>query len=182
MTMTRLCLCLLPAAAAVTSASVRRGFLNAGQHHMTSTTNNRNNDDGDNNNNNDGSLYRHVPWTTRRAVYPSFGWTSQAAEATCGGSRSRSNQLHRSTAEAATAREGGLRELATASPALLASVVAVASDVDGTLTRSDSTVSRRTHDAIKAVMDSGLLFFPATGKVRGVGLFHVICAHIRGVY
>lgn len=58
------------------------------------------------------------------------------------------------------------QELATAPSSLLESVAAVASDVDGTLTTPDVTVSHRTVSAVKAVLDSEVLFFPATGKVK----------------
>lgn len=81
-------------------------------------------------------------------------------------------QLHSSSAASVTSSAAAgasgqaLQELEVVSPTLLANVVAVASDVDGTLTTPDVTVTTRTRDAIKAVMDSGLLFFPATGKVR----------------
>lgn len=52
----------------------------------------------------------------------------------------------------------------------MSTVEAVASDVDGTLTTPEVTVTSRTKEAIKAVMDSGLVFFPATGKVSAVFL------------
>ena len=63
-----------------------------------------------------------------------------------------------------------LRELKDAPDSLMSTVEAVASDVDGTLTTPEVTVTSRTKEAIKAVMDSGLVFFPATGKVSVVFL------------
>lgn len=59
-----------------------------------------------------------------------------------------------------------LKPFATIEPSLLATIEALASDVDGTLTTPEVTVTDRTKDAIKAVIDSDVLFFPATGKVR----------------
>lgn len=58
-----------------------------------------------------------------------------------------------------------LGELVDTPPSLLANIMAVASDVDGTLATPETTVTRRTSDAVKAILDSGLMFFPATGKV-----------------
>ncbi len=63
-----------------------------------------------------------------------------------------------------------LRELKDVPDSLMETVEAVASDVDGTLTTPEVTVTSRTKDAIKAVLDSGLVFFPATGKVSVVFL------------
>ena len=85
-----------------------------------------------------------------------FGWT--------GGEGSRSATT---TTQAAAAHQQNqdLRELKDVPASTLASIQCVASDVDGTLTTPDVTVTSRTKEAIKAVMDSGLVFFPATGKV-----------------
>lgn len=96
-----------------------------------------------------------------------FGSTSRgvSSEDSPGGKGARNQQLH-STVQGAPGNQ--LQDLAAASPSLLAKVVAVASDIDGTLTRPDVSVASRTKAAIKAVMDSGLVFFPATGKV-GIG-------------
>lgn len=58
-----------------------------------------------------------------------------------------------------------LGELVDTPPSLLANIMAVASDVDGTLATPETTVTSRTSDAVKAILDSGLMFFPATGKV-----------------
>ncbi|CAM9538817.1 unnamed protein product, partial [Hapterophycus canaliculatus] len=59
-----------------------------------------------------------------------------------------------------------------------ATVRAVASDVDGTLTTPEVTVTERTKQAIKAVMDSGLTFFPATGKTRA-GMYNILGEDVR---
>lgn len=100
-----------------------------------------------------------------RRCLAAFGGTSRrlssAGESTDRKGAHRAQPL-RSTVK--DARET-LQALSTAAPSVLAAVVAVASDVDGTLSTPDKTVTSRTKDAIKAVMDSGLLFFPATGKV-----------------
>ncbi|WP_051209044.1 HAD family hydrolase [Propionicicella superfundia] len=40
----------------------------------------------------------------------------------------------------------------------------IASDFDGTLLRSDKTVSERTHRLIRDVADAGILFVPASGR------------------
>ncbi|CAM9280514.1 unnamed protein product [Pylaiella littoralis] len=66
-----------------------------------------------------------------------------------------------------------LRELKDVPASLLEVVEAVASDVDGTLTTPEVTVTSRTKQAIKAVMDSGLVFFPATGKTRA-GMYKIL--------
>lgn len=114
--------------------------------------------------------YRSRPRPCRR--YPAFGWASRGKES--GANRGLDSDGSGAAAASTTSSvsPGALQELATAPESLLASIVAVASDVDGTLTRKDSTVSQRTKDAIKAVLDSDLLFFPATGKVRAVGGTH----------
>lgn len=83
------------------------------------------------------------------------GWT--AGE----GSRSATTTTQ---AVAAHQQNHGLREFTDVPAATLGTIEAVASDVDGTLTTPDVTVTSRTKEAIKAVMDSGLVFFPATGK------------------
>lgn len=133
----RLCMRLLPATAVVASSALGRGVQRA-------------------------SYYQH----RRPAV--AFSWSSRGGFSS-GESppAERTARPHATQSEVKSAPETQLRELAAVSPSLLASVVAVASDVDGTLTTPDVTVSPRTVAAIKAVMDSGLLFFPATGKVRG---------------
>mgnify|MGYP001023338679 CR=1 FL=1 len=41
---------------------------------------------------------------------------------------------------------------------------AIATDLDGTLLRTDKTVSDRTRDAVDAAEDAGLLFVIATGR------------------
>lgn len=71
------------------------------------------------------------------------------------------------------------QELATAPSSLLESVAAVASDVDGTLTTPDVTVSHRTVSAVKAVLDSEVLFFPATGKVKLSGRAHHLVVFLK---
>lgn len=86
-----------------------------------------------------------------------FGWT--AGE----GSRFATTTTQ---AVAAQHQNHDLRELKDVSATTLATIEAVASDVDGTLTTPDVTVTSRTKRAIQAVMDSGVVFFPATGKVR----------------
>lgn len=91
-----------------------------------------------------------------------FGWMP--------GDASRPATTHAAAAAPAAAVVAGhqdheLRELKDVPASLLAAVEAVASDVDGTLSTPEVTVTSRTKQAIKAVMDSGLVFFPATGKV-----------------
>lgn len=90
----------------------------------------------------------------RRPV--AFGWT--------GGEGSRSATTT-TQAVAAHQQNQDLQELKDVPASTLAAIECVASDVDGTLTTPDVTVTSRTKEAIKAVMDSGLVFFPATGKV-----------------
>lgn len=93
----------------------------------------------------------------------SFGWTTRG-----GGSGGHAPQSVASSSAAASSAAASsnreLRQLAEAPTSLLATVEAVASDVDGTLTTPEVTVTPRTKDAIKAVLDSELAFFPATGK------------------
>lgn len=89
----------------------------------------------------------------RRPV--AFGWTA--------GEGSRSTTT--ATRAVAAQQQSHLQELKDVPASTLATIEAVASDVDGTLTTPDVTVTSRTKEAIKAVMDSGLVFFPATGKV-----------------
>lgn len=73
------------------------------------------------------------------------------------------------------------QELATAPSSLLESVAAVASDVDGTLTTPDVTVSHRTVSAVKAVLNSEVLFFPATGKVKLSGRAHHLGVFLKSI-
>lgn len=93
----------------------------------------------------------------RRPV--AFGWTA--------GEDSRSTTTTTQTV-LAHHQTHNLRELKDVPASDLARIDAVASDVDGTLTTPEVTVTSRTKEAIKAVMDSGLVFFPATGKVSGL--------------
>ncbi|CAN0199631.1 unnamed protein product, partial [Ectocarpus sp. 12 AP-2014] len=95
----------------------------------------------------------------------SFGWTTRGGGS--GGHAPQSVASSSSSAAAASAAASSNcepRQLADAPASLLATVEAVASDVDGTLTTPEVTVTPRTKDAIKAVLDSELAFFPATGK------------------
>lgn len=96
----------------------------------------------------------------RRSV--AFGWTLRGGGSAGDPPRSATT----AAAAAGTAKDHEPQELSNAPASLLATVKAVASDVDGTLTTPEVTVTERTKQAIKAVMDSGLTFFPATGKVR----------------
>lgn len=142
----RVCLGLIPVTTAVAAvnAATRRGFI------RTVHSPNSN-----------GSFNRYRSRPTK--AFPAFSWSSRGWDSGSKGS---------STAAAKSVNPGTAlgtpQGLAVVPPSLLAAIVAVASDVDGTLTRNDSTVSQRTKDAIKGVMDSGLLFFPATGKVRSI--------------
>lgn len=109
---------------------------------------------------------------TQRAIYhhhrrptAAFGWTSRGVSSG-DASAERSARIQKLQGTANSTQDVQLQKLADAAPSLLANVVAVASDVDGTLTTPDVTITLRTKQAIKAVMDSGLVFFPATGKVR----------------
>ena len=95
-----------------------------------------------------------------------FGWTSRG---TSSGepSAGRNVRIQKLQGTANSTQAAPLQKLSDVAPSLLANVVAVASDVDGTLTTPDVVITARTKQAIKAVMESGLVFFPATGKVRG---------------
>lgn len=107
------------------------------------------------------STYHH-----RRSTAVAFGWTCRGGHSS-GDSSTTGNTASRSLHSAAKSIPGSqLQGLVDAAPSLMATVVAVASDVDGTLTTPDVTVTMRTKEAIKAVMESELVFFPATGKVR----------------
>lgn len=101
----------------------------------------------------------------RRPV--AFGWVP--------GDASRPATTHAAAGAAPAAGVVGnqdhVRELKDVPASLLAAVEAVSSDVDGTLTTPEVTVTSRTKQAIKAVMDSGLVFFPATGKVRNCMMY-----------
>lgn len=110
------------------------------------------------------TYYHHHHHHHRRPF--AFGWAP--------GDASRPAATHAAAASEATPAPGVARqqdhhelprELKDVPASLLAAVEAVASDVDGTLTTPEVTVTSRTKQAIKAVMDSGLVFFPATGKV-----------------
>ncbi|KAG5176139.1 HAD-like domain-containing protein [Tribonema minus] len=57
-------------------------------------------------------------------------------------------------------------ELSQETLASLPEIKAVASDIDGTCTAPDLQVPQRVMDAIVATLDSGIVFFPATGKSR----------------
>lgn len=128
------CLRLLPGSGAVSSTAVRGVQRGAYYHHRL----------------------HHRP--------ASFRWTTRG-----GGSGGRAPQSVASSSSSAAASVAASsnrepRQLADAPASLLATVEAVASDVDGTLTTPEVTVTPRTKDAIKAVLDSELAFFPATGK------------------
>ncbi|CBN75910.1 haloacid dehalogenase-like hydrolase [Ectocarpus siliculosus] len=112
----------------------------------------------------------------------SFGWTTRG-----GGSGGHAPQSVASSSAAAASASAAAsnrepRQLADAPASLLATVEAVASDVDGTLTTPEVTVTPRTKDAIKAVLNSELAFFPATGKTR-TGMYKIlgedIAAHLK---
>ncbi|CAM9138156.1 unnamed protein product, partial [Choristocarpus tenellus] len=64
-------------------------------------------------------------------------------------------------------------EISSVPKPILSGIKAVASDVDGTLTSPEGKVSARTKSTIKAIMDEGLVFFPATGKTRA-GMYAVL--------
>lgn len=101
-----------------------------------------------------------------RKPFAGPGWVSRAfaggADATGDSTHARPHyRLHSSTTSIPTA----LEDFEAASQALLASIVGIASDVDGTLTSPEVSVTERTKDAIRAVLASELMFFPATGKV-----------------
>jgi len=49
-------------------------------------------------------------------------------------------------------------------PSLVVQFRAIATDLDGTLLRTDKSVSQRTRDAVDAAEDAGLLFVIATGR------------------
>lgn len=153
---------LIPATAAVTAAAAggttRRVIIRAA-HNLSSSTYHHSAISR--------PFYRSRPQPFRR--YPAFGWASRGRESGANGGRDSGGSGTAAASTTSSVSPGALQELATAPESLLSAVVAVASDVDGTLTRKDSTVSERTKDAIKAVLDSDLLFFPATGKVRAVG-------------
>lgn len=115
---------------------------------------------------------------TQRAIYhhhrrptAAFGWTSRGVSSG-DASAERSARIQKLQGTANSTQDVQLQKLADAAPSLLANVVAVASDVDGTLTTPDVTITLRTKQAIKAVMDSGLVFFPATGKTRA-GMYKI---------
>lgn len=76
-------------------------------------------------------------------------------------------------------------------PSLIVQFRAIATDLDGTLLRSDQTVSARTRDAIDAAEDAGVLFVVATGRpprwippvVEQIGERGlVVCANGASVY
>ncbi|CAM9649886.1 unnamed protein product [Ectocarpus sp. 6 AP-2014] len=116
----------------------------------------------------------------------SFGWTTRG-----GGSGGHTPQSVASSSSAAASASAAAsnrepRQLADSPASLLATVEAVASDVDGTLTTPEVTVTPRTKDAIKAVLDSELAFFPATGKASQLtrtGMYKIlgedIAAHLK---
>ena len=107
------------------------------------------------------STYYHC---YRRRPSVAFGWSSRLSSGDSAGERPTSPKPLQSAVKSSSVARP--QELAAAPSSLLASVEAVASDVDGTLTTQHSTVSKRTVAAVKAVLDSEVLFFPATGKVR----------------
>lgn len=134
----RLCLALLPAAtAAVASSAAGRSLARA-------------------------TYYNHG----HRRCLAAFGGASRRLSSARGSTdRKGAHRAQPLRSAVKDTTQETLQALVTAAPSVLAAVVAVASDIDGTLTTPDKTVTSRTKDAIRAVMDSGLLFFPATGKV-----------------
>lgn len=99
-----------------------------------------------------------------RGVSLAFGWTPRLSTGELLGGRRLSPLPSQGVVKASSEIEP--YDLAVAPPTLLASVAAVACDVDGTLTTAEMTVSDRTVAAAREVLDSEVLFFPATGRVR----------------
>lgn len=101
-----------------------------------------------------------------RKPITAFSWASQAFAGGAGETAiGRSDNSQHKLFSTLTSTSSTPRNFAEVSPALLAKIVAVATDVDGTLSAPGPTVTTRTKDAIRAVLHSGILFFPATGKV-----------------